>query len=254
MRKPDLLLFYAGPGWGKTSLFSHLSNPLWLKCKDEGIETLIQNNQVRDNIDRITVDSWIDAMGILKNLAASSVAYTHVVLDVLNGLEWHCHQYTTQVDFEGKFVDGFMAFHKGYETALQYWAELFPLFDKLRDKGIGIVGLCHAGIGKVPNPEGIPYTKNAPDMNDKTWGFTQKQTDLILYGRYKVKTMDQLTIGKKAPSKTKAVGGNEREIVTVSSASIDAKHRHGLPNVIDISNNSPTEAWTDFINAFQSKE
>lgn len=230
-----------------------MPNPLWLKVKDEGIETLIQNELVRDSIDRITVDSWGTGISLLKEIESQNHSYTHVVFDVLNGFEWHCHQHTCQRDFDGKWSDprdGFMSFHKGYDVALQYWNELLALIERIRDKGVGIVGLCHSGIGKVPNPEGLEYTKHAPDMHYKTWAVTAKHTDLILFGRYEVETVEQMG-DKNIRQKTKARGGKTRVIVTTSSAGIDAKNRHGLPDEIQVSNESAAEAWSDFVAAFR---
>ncbi len=247
------MIHYAGPGWGKTAFWSHTKNPCYLLSRGEtGLLTLMQNSLVRPDIPWEEVRDWKSTIQFLKDFAEQEHGYTELVIDVLNGLERLCHEEVCRTKFGGDWGEqGFMGFQRGFSTALSVWNELLMLITRIRDKGCSVIGLCHTGIGKVPNPAGTEYSKYVPDMHDKTWQMTMREADLILFGRYDVAIVGgSIEANGKQARRGKAAGYKGRIIHTESDPCWDAKNRHGLPPQIEVTSESAAEAFADFKAAF----
>ena len=130
---------------------------------------------------------------------------------------------------------------KNSEELLRLGIKQFK-YDRLREKGIACLLLCHATVERYPNPEGPDYDRYQPALNRKhTWSATAKWADMILFG-----CLDTtVTKEAKAATKGKATGGETRIIRTEAGAAYVAKNRHGLPNEIECGT-SAKQAWENF--------
>jgi hypothetical protein len=68
---------------------------------------------------------------------------------------------------------------------------------------------------------------------------------MCLFGQFEVEVETQ----GKSKTKGKGRGGSTRLLYTTYSAAWDAKNRHGLQEEIEVSSQSPQDAWEDFMTA-----
>jgi hypothetical protein len=257
--RPSHILLHAVQGWGKTSMGAMTASPIFLMAKHEtGLLTLLDNRQVpqtpwlrfarAENEFSDEAETWTEVLEALRALLTEDHPYKTLVLDTMNGLERLCHQYVCANTYKGDWGEkGFMGFQRGYDTSLQDWTVLLNLLDRLRnERDMGTFALCHTDVRTQTNPLGPDYDRFIPNMHKKTWGLTHGWSDMCLFGRFEVEVETQ---GAKA-KKGKGKGGSTRLIHTTHSAAWDAKHRHGLPEEIEVSSDSPQEAWEDFMAAF----
>jgi hypothetical protein len=247
---PNRILLHAMEKWGKTSFAAQFVDPIFLMTRGEtGLWTLIQAEQLEDDIPHFPqpAEAWTDIKLALNELIVKEHPYKTFVLDTLNGSERLLHEYVVEKEFNGEWGEkGFMAFHKGYDIAIKDWLELLLLLDRLRDKGMTIVLLCHTKVEKFTNPEGPDYDRYQPDVHKKTWSATHKWADMILFGMFET----FVTSAKSGDKKGKADGGQTRIIKTVRHAAYDAGNRHGLPEEIECGE-SPEEAYGNFAMALK---
>jgi hypothetical protein len=229
--------------------------PIFIQTRGEtGLETLIDANQIPQTPHfPNAAESWDDLNAQVDLLLTNDHGYKTVVIDTLNGAEALCHEHTCQRDYGGDMISherGFMAFHKGYTVALQYWRELLTKLDRLRiEKRMSIILLSHGAVVTYKNPEGSDYGRYAGKLHDKTWAVSKEWADVVLFGSYKTATLGKHGKEETDPTKrAKAVGGTERILLSERSAAYDAKNRLGLPPEIECGENA-AETWKAFTEA-----
>jgi AAA domain-containing protein len=145
---------------------------------------------------------------------------------------------------------GFLGFQRGYDTALHDWRQLLDLLDKLRDrKGMGTFALCHTKIASQANPLDADFDRFVPNMHRKTWDLTHGWSDMCLFGRFHVEVDTEQS---KTKGKGKAKSKGERVLHTTYSPAWDAKHRHGLPDEIEMGADAE-ESWENFTAALKGE-
>jgi hypothetical protein len=110
---------------------------------------------------------------------------------------------------------------------------------------MSILILGHAKIAPFKNPEGPDYDRYNVDVHHKTWSFTHKWADMVLFANYDV------AFGDQNKQKAKAKGGKLRTLHCEHSAAFDAKNRHGLPETIDMGTTG-AEAWANLSAAIKA--
>ena len=243
---PSRVIVHGPPGSGKTSWAAYAPNALFLMSRGEtGLVTLIDNEQLPQT-NHLEVKSWDELIGVIDELTTTDHQHKTLVMDVLTGFERLAQEMVCNRDLKGDWSErGFEGFQRGYRmTASGPWKELLIALDRLREvKRMGIIGLCHSAVTKVPNPSGADFIKYAPSLFKDTWEITQGWADMILFfGR---------TIGvekDKGDKHSKAVGASGGVIHTSYDPSFDAKHRHGLPEEIEMGT-SGQQAWNNFATA-----
>lgn len=253
---PQRILFYACPGFGKTSFAAQFPDPIFvMDPADSGLETLIDAKQLPEtpHFPPVAVQTWEDLLWAIKTLTTESHAYKTLVIDTGSGFERTCHEYVCKREFAGDWGEhGFISFNKGFVVSLAEWRKLLIALDSLREqKGMTIVFLCHSVVQPFKNPEGPDYDRYEPDMHRKTWGLTHKWADMVLFGNYNTAVETSRAGPKDATVKGKGKGGTDRFLYTERTAAYEAKNRHGLPNVIKLGN-SPQEAYAAFVAALEA--
>lgn len=244
--EPPRIVAYAVEGWGKTSLFAHSKNPLYIMAKGEtGLLTLMSAKQIPDTPHFPPVLSWGEARECIKLLMKDDHDYKTLVLDAAGGFEALCHEFVCNDKYNGDWSEqGFMSFSKGYEVAIPYWRDFLEMLDTLRvQRGMTVVLLAHCQVKPFNNPSGENYDRYQALMHAKTWNCTHAWADIVLFGNYYVPT-------EKKGGKHKATGSQERLIYTQRHAAYDAKNRHGLPPEIEIPDTGSKEAYETLRKAF----
>jgi hypothetical protein len=223
---------HAVEGFGKTSWAAYSTRPVFMMARGEtGLETLIAAGQIPETPHFPEIQTWEETFDAIRFLHDESHEFRTLVLDTMNGFERLCHEHVCIRDFNGLWDDkGFLGYMRGYEVALADWREFLTELDKLREKGMAIIALCHSRVATFKNPEGPDYDRYEADMHRKTWGLTHKWADMVLFGNWLTLTDDK--------KKGKAQGGHHRILYTERTAAYDAKNRHGLPPQIELPDSS----------------
>lgn len=245
-KSPNRVVFHGVEGLGKTSFAAQAPAPIFLMARGEtGLETLIDANQLPETPHFPELQDWRSTLESLEALRTQEHPYKTIVLDTMNGFERLCHEFICDTHFGGDWGEkGFSGYMRGYEVALPEWRSFLSLLDRIREeRRCSILCLAHTKVKTFKNPEGPDYDRYTVDMHDKTWGLTHKWADMVLFGTF-------YTTVEKEGGRSKGKGGQQRVAYTTRHASYDAKHRHGLPEEIDLGD-SPAEAWSNFVKALK---
>jgi hypothetical protein len=253
-RRPDRLILHAPEKWGKTSFAAMAPDPIFLMTRGEdGLLTLQDTGCLPNSVRYFEepAQSWNEVKMAVDELIVKDHPFKTLVIDTLNGAERLCHEHVCRSQFNGDWGEkGFLAFHKGYDLSIPDWLELLQRLDRLREKGVAVIALCHTRVTTFKNPEGPDFDRYQPDLHPKTWSATHKWADLILFGMFET-FVDQ---ARDKDKKGKASGGQTRILLTERHAAYDAGNRHHLPPEIELGS-TPEEAWANFQDALkQGKE
>ena len=234
-------------GFGKTSFGASAPKPIFLMSDGEtGLETLIDNDQLDETPHLPPITTWEAKDAAIDFLLNEDHGCKTLVLDTHNGFEALCHDYICRTQYGGKWgSDGFLSYMQGYSHSLPEWSKFLGELDTVREKrNMGVIGLCHVKISPFKNPSGPDYDRYTAAMHDKTWELTKRWYDMILFGNF------HTVVDGGNDKKGKGKGGRDRVLYTVRTAAYDAKHRHGLPEEIEMGN-SGKEAWANFVAALK---
>lgn len=245
---PNRICLHALQKWGKSSFAAMAPKPVFIMTRGEdGLLTLMDSGRL-PGVAHFPdcVERWQDLLAILQELRGEH-DYKTLVLDTLNGAERLCHEFVCEKECNGQW-ENFEAYQRGPKLAIPEIIRLTQALDKLRERGMGILCLCHSQVKTFKNPEGADYDRWEPVLAKDTWPLCERWFDMILFGNF-------LTIAeeKRNQPKAKAKGGQERFICTERHAAYDAGNRHGLPPEIECGD-SAQEAWQNFISALKGKK
>jgi hypothetical protein len=214
---------------------------------ETGLETLIDSGRVPETPHFPELMNWPDLLAAVAALLIEPHDFRTVVIDTLNGAERLCHEHVCHREYAGRWGrEGFTAFNNGYEVALADWREYLTALDRLRaERKMAVLVLCHSKIGTYKNPEGPDFDRFIPDLHPKTWGFTHKWADYVIFQNF-----DTHVDAGKSP-RPKGLGGTHRVLHTERTAAFDAKNRHGLPARIDCGAGA-AEAWANLTAAMRA--
>jgi len=248
---PNRYGFYAGSGFGKTSMLAYAPKPIFIQTRGEtGLETLIESGQIPPTPHFPEAKSWEDVRGYVSALREQDHDYKTLVLDVANGAERLMHEHVCERDFNGEWGErGFGSYQKGYDVSLADWRMFQNDVDRLREeKKMTIFFLFHSKIKPFKNPTGADFDRYVPEMHEKTWTLTKGWLDCILFG-YNDIAVHTSGKGEEMTKKGKAADSAARVICTNSENPVyDAKNRLGLPAEIECGSTAK-EAWTNLAKA-----
>jgi len=242
-RPAFLEVFYATPGWGKTSLAAFAPNPAIVMAPSEtGYLTLRAHGRV-PKIPYTVAQDWshlLTGLRTLLNKVQSGKPFDLLVLDSLGPFERMCQEHVCNTQFGGDWGDkGFMSYHKGYEMTATEWLKLLSLLGKFKTAGVIVVILSHAKVKNFKNPAGPDYDRWIADCHEKVFGVTTNEADLVLFGGYISEIQKDRDAGNRAKgSAEEAV----RCVYTKWSHAIEAKNRYGLPYFLTI-DGGPETMW-----------
>jgi hypothetical protein len=243
--KPPAIIFYGIAGVGKTSYAAHAPAPVFITDElEDRIKRLKAEGQVPEHVGIMpSFRNWAELLDQLDFLATGDHEYQTLVLDTLGSAEPMCHAQTVAVDYKGN-VDKFNSFQDGYKASVNHWRELLNAIDRVRTRGLRFIGLAHAEVVKVKNPEAQDYGRYFPAIHPLLCAATVKWADAVLFANYYV----SIELDNK---KAKGKGGDQRFINTQWTAAYEAKNCFNLEPAISMGD-SGEEAWGNFIEAIKA--
>lgn len=244
---PSRVIVHGVPGIGKSSFPAFAPKPVYIMSRLEtGIESLKDSDMVPEHVGVFPeCQAWSQVLECVELLNREEHEFQTLVLDTINGLERMCHEHVCVRDYNDRFA-AFTAYQAGYKVALNDWRQLLSALDRLREvKRMGVVLLAHTKVKPFKNPEGLDYDRYTPDLNDETWSVTHGWADMVLFANYDVQAKKE-----HGQSRAKGAGGMARFLYTTRMPAWDAKHRHGLPELISMGG-SGKEAWANFVTALR---
>lgn len=217
------IVFYAIPGFGKTTLAAYAPSPLILMARDEsGVKRLVQSGSI-PNVPAHRCATWTEGLAVIDDLIDNQQGFETLALDAIGGFERLCHEHVCRRDFNNNETN-FDAYGKGPNVSVGEWLKLQQKLDKLNDAGVTVLLLGHSRVKPFKNPEGPDYDMYQCDVHEKTWGCVSRWADAVLFGNFFV------AVDKSSPSaaKGKAQGGTERFVYTEKRAAFDAKNGYRM--------------------------
>ncbi len=219
------MVFYAIPGWGKTTYLSQAYEPIILMARGErGYDTLLRAGRVRQ-VPAELIETWTDMLAWLDALIANPQGRMTVAIDGFGCLERLCHEHVCKRDFKNDWSDsGFASFQKGYDVSLTEWIGMLQRLDTLKDRhGMQTIIAGHSKVTPFKNPMGADYDRYECDVHKKTWAATSRWASDILFAKF------ETIIDREKKGKGKGIGGTDRIIYGAQRDAYDAKSQHGFP-------------------------
>lgn len=249
---PPRIVIHAIQKWGKSSWAAHAPDPIFLTTRGEDrLQALKSNGVIPAGVRQFPRPAmcWHDVNLALNELVVKEHPFPTLVLDSMTGVERFIHEDTCARECDGKWSN-FDAFGRGQKVAVATVFDLLGMLDRLREKGMTVIVICHSQVKTFKNPAGPDYDRWEPTLAKETWGALAKWADLILFGQ-----MEATVIGvdKSRPNaKGKAAESATRLLMTEHSPLYDAGNSYNLPAEIECGD-SPAEAWANFIAAMKHK-
>ncbi|MBN1456573.1 MAG: AAA family ATPase [Sedimentisphaerales bacterium] len=246
--QPPKVVLNGVEGWGKTSCGAFAPKPAILMAKGEtGYLTLLGAGSV-PSVPNTIINSWPELIGFLDvQIGTEELVYKTLILDAVGGFEKLCHELVCRRDFKGDWGEkGFASFQKGYDVSVNDWLGMLHRLDKLNAKGVMIIMLGHTQIRPFKNPMSEDFDRYVCDIHHKTWSVTHKWADAVLFGTY-------VTVVDKISGRAKGIGGAERIVYTERRDAFDAKNRYGMPERIEIPDDS-SKIWSTIWKHIYRKE
>lgn len=232
-------LFYATPGFGKTTFGAHAPSPLLLMARGEqGYDNLLAGGLV-PSIPALIMESYDQTIATVDQVLADPQGIKTVVFDGLGSYERMCQELVCQRDFNGEWGErGFGSYQKGFELSVGEWLKLLQRITRLRTlHGITVVMLGHSRIKTFNNPLGANYDKFECDVHAKIWAATSREATDLIFGKFFT-----IVDVEKKQKKGKGIGGGERVLYTENRDAFDAKSTSGLPPEIWLEG-GPANSW-----------
>ncbi len=227
-------------GFGKTTFGAFAPSPLILMSRGEtGYETLLSAGRV-PAVPAYRVDGWAETMSWVTDLTADPQGIQTLVLDCIDGFEHLCHEHVCNSKYGGDWGDrGFLNFRRGYETSMSDFLQLLFQLERLSDRGVTTVLLCHAEKATFKNPMGSDFDRYVGGVNQAhTWPALRAWADVLLFGTFKT-----------IVDKDKGIGGTDRLVYTERRDAFDAKNRFGMPPEIPLLKD-PAGMWSSISKHF----
>lgn len=240
---PPLVLFYGGPGIGKTALGIGSDetnnydvgkeNHLLVNVDFRGGDRLACRRAFNDETGPMTEDNVTDMlMEVFKTLAETDHNIRWICIDDLSTLE---ELFVAEVCKENK-VDEIrkIEYGKGFELAKTKWLRLFTMISELQEiKNIGVILLGHTKIEKQKDPMTEAYSHHDLQLDQRSKDVIKKKVELVGFCHKKTFTKEKdAGFGKKD---ILPVGESKRVITFAPDMeSFESKDRFKLPSEIDL--------------------
>lgn len=221
VKKPLFLVLYSDPGVGKTDAGASFPSPLFFDFEES-----------THNIDVERIDDARDfdeVMSYLKEILEEkegSLQFKSIVFDTIDELERMMHVHIAK-DSGKKSIDH-IGWQKGFDYAVNLWAEFIGICRQIRDKHhIHFLFLAHsAHKAKQDIEKEESYTRNTINLHKKAISFIFGAVEMVLYAKKEIK------FKKDSEGNVYAKDSDKRVLCTTLSAHYDAKNRIGLPPVM----------------------
>lgn len=216
--QPPRLLIYGPEKMGKTTLASEFPAPVFLQT-ERGESGDLELDSFG------TLDSYEAVIEAIAALAQEEHAFRTVVLDSVSALQklvWDkvCRDSNVKsIELAGG------GYGKGYIEADGLWLQVLDGLNYLRnERGMAVVLVGHAIIGRFDDPETQSYSRYDIDLHKRAEALLKREVDAILLVK---KDVTIKTEGKD--SRARADGGDTRWIYTEGKPAFTAGNRYNMP-------------------------
>lgn len=240
---PLRVIVHGVQGVGKTTFAANAPSPILIGAEDGSASLDVARFPTPDRFD--------DVLAMVNELTRTPTSYQTLVIDSLDWLEplvWQ-HVCAAANNPRIKAIEDF-GYGKGYVAALDEWRRLTIALDALRAaRGMHIVLIAHTTTKDAKNPTGDDWKRLTMKLNEKANGLLSEWADDVLFAQFEFFTdrTRESRDGKEYQAKGTSTG--RRLLYTTWNAAYDAKNRHGLPEVLELSWPAFFEAATAQINA-----
>mgnify|MGYP000119510686 CR=1 FL=1 len=238
---PPLVVMHAQEKFGKTSLFAYAPNPIYAMIQGErGLLTLLDARQIPATAHyNEDFRDWMVFIDFLRSLRNDKHEYKTLVIDTGNALEMLCCDMVKREQYQDK-DELFMAYHKGYVSAMVPWQKMLDLIDEIREKRrMMVVFLHHTKVKEFSDPNGKTWAKWQPEGNEKLWMLTSRKADVILFGGWDVEVKKDWTNNAKDE---KATGQPTRYLLAGTQQGAVSGNRCGFDDKI-VANGGAQKLW-----------
>lgn len=219
---PQKVVIYGPEGVGKTTLAAAFPSPLFIDTEG-GSGHLDVRRLPRPA-------TWGDLLEEVRYVRdAPEVCGGTLVLDTA---DWAQRLATDAVCAERdlKSIED-MGYGKGYTCVCEKFSELLAALGEVNATGLNVVVTAHAVISKFEQPDELgAYDRWSLKLQDgkkaSVAALLKEWADAVLFANYKT------VVVQTSDGKRKAQGGQNRMLWCNHSATIDAKNRWGLPDVV----------------------
>lgn len=222
IKKPHLVLIYAGDGVGKSTFAAQFPNPVFLGSED-GTNNL--------DVARFpALNDWQQVTQAVTELLTEKHDYKTLVIDSLDWLEPVLYKAICARHNVKSIELAAGGYGKGFGEAVNVWISLKDQLNELRDKkGMNIVLIAHAEIVKFNDPDvAAEYDRYQLKLYKKAGAMFREWVDHVLFANFEI-------YSKKDGNRTRAFGDSSRVIYTERRPGFDAKNRVGLPFQLPLS-------------------
>lgn len=235
------MLYYAIPGFGKTTFGATAPDPVIVMAPDErGYDTLARSGLV-PTVPSVIVSDWADLMKTTDLIKADKPKTA--VFDAVGGLERLAMEHVCKTEFNGDWGNkkgGYRFYGQGNARMADEWLKFLARLDSLSFAGIGVVLLGHAKVKTFDDPaQDAKFDRYVCDCHEKVWDATSRWCEAILFGKF------ETIVDKDAGAfKAKGIGGTKRIVYASHRDAYDAKNQYGMPDAMEMSGD-PAKAWSD---------
>lgn len=215
---PRRVLLYGIHGFGK-STWANQPGVKFFDVEDGlgDIDLYLEPYRVKQYGDIIAGISWV---------AANPEGIKAVAIDTVDALERFVWAKVAEENKKPRIED--VAYGKGYEVAVTKWMEICKGLSWLRENhGMTIILIGHCKMVKVKPPGSDSYDQYQPDLHATASSYLSEWATEVLFCNYRTFTRTEDMGFNK--TRTIAVGGTDRYLMTTRTATADAKNRLNLP-------------------------
>lgn len=218
IKKPIFMALYSGPGVGKTGLAASFPSPHFFDFEES-----------TDSIDvsRSRPSSFLEMMDDLEEIRDSSDTrgIKTLAFDTIDEFERLIHKHVAH-EAKKAHIES-IGWQKGYDMAVNHWADFINLCREIRDKhNMHFIFLAHStGRSFTDLEQGESFSRHAMCLHKKAAEYLFGQVEMVLFAK---KDIAIKVINEKVTAKDVET----RVLCTSLSAHYDAKNRIGLPSTM----------------------
>jgi hypothetical protein len=219
--RPQKGVIYAPEGFGKSTLASQFPEPLFLDLEDSTSQMDVARLTRKD------IPTLKEFEATLQELRKSQ-DFSTIIVDTADWLESMVIDAMIQEEGNPKIkgIEDY-GYGKGYVILKDKMTVLLSRFDALIQSGMHVVLLAHSKVSKFEPPDGVgPFDRYELKLSKHVAPLLKEWADILLFGNWRTQVREKDK--NESGAQFKGVGGKERQMHCVRSASWDAKNRHNL--------------------------